>query len=377
MTDTCPSGQNGTSGVQKCIRAATWEIQSQKQCGTTRCTFNDASFEVGAVRTEPCTNNVDGTTYSCGPSGQWIAGQRIACSTSSSNSCTFEGKTYQVGALRTLSCGPGVAGGVLRCEANGQWSQAELFDCASATASVCPNGYLSAPVSQSQKRFCVAKYEMKIDNPNNPDPVYNNVFKSTDKPISKPESRPWTNLTRTNAIDACKSLGANYDLISNEQWQILAKDIANNKINWMIANSAGEYSPSSGIAQGQVNQGNAFQSQSTSTDADIAAKSNYSKLFPASSEDVKYVCDDRKECSTVTNGGAVQNKFFFKKRTHTLSNGSQIWDLAGNAGEWIKDDTPGSVPNNIFLWMINLPSSNALNYKAYSNGDALACTPCR
>lgn len=216
---------------------------------------------------------------------------------------------------------------------------------------------------------------MKIDDPKDTDPAFNNVFTLTKKPVSKPQSRPWTNLSRENAISACQSLGTNYDLISNEQWQILAKEIASNKVNWMTANSKGEYSPSAAIAQGQVNQGNAFNRVSTSADSTTFNKSNYALLYSASTEDEKNVCGNLTPCTTAGAGGTLINKSFYMKRTHTLSNGKVIWDLAGNANEWIKDDAPGPVALDSFMWMTNLPSSNVLNYREYSNGEGLACSP--
>jgi hypothetical protein len=371
-SDACPSGQIGTVGVKKCVAPGSWQDLVQKQCSIPKCLFNGTSFDVGSVRTESCASATESRTYSCGPNGQWTSSDNAVCEgPSRPNACIFEGVTYQVGASRTLPCRAGVDGGSFRCETSGQWSRVEIIECRDEIT--CPSGFISAPVAQTQKRFCVAKYEMKIDNPNHTDPVYNHAFKLTDKPISKARSRPWTNLSRENAIKACQSLGASYDLISSEQWQILAKDIAGQKNNWMVANSKGEYAASGVIAKGQVNQGNSFNTASVSADAATAGAYNYSLMYSASVEDDKYVCGNLKECSSAGAGGVSVNKDFFKKRTHTLSNGMKIWDLAGNANEWIKDDRDGSLAFDTFVWMVNLPSSNIHNYREYSNGELLAC----
>ena len=53
------------------------------------------------------------------------------------------------------------------------------------------------------------------------------------------------------------------------------------------------------------------------------------------------VSDDNKGChgTEQTCDGRTWNK---QRRTHTLSNGEVIWDVSGNAWEWVKDDNSDS-----------------------------------
>ena len=40
-----------------------------------------------------------------------------------------------------------------------------------------------------------------------------------------------------------------------------------------------------------------------------------------------------------------------ERRTHTLSNGEVIWDVAGNAWEWVKDDSNNEVYGDNCLYV--------------------------
>ena len=65
--------------------------------------------------------------------------------------------------------------------------------------------------------FCVMKYEAK------------NVSSAPESNIA---ATPWVNITQTNSISACTSLGADYELITNEQWMTIATNIAAQGNNW-------------------------------------------------------------------------------------------------------------------------------------------------
>lgn len=138
--DICPIGEKGVTGVLQCSGVDTWQVLVPKKCSIPKCSFNGADFEVGAVRSDACTDKAETTAYSCGPDGNWIAGIKAACGTKDTpTTCTFDGKIYQVADLRTVACGGGSAGGVYRCDTNGQWSKQETLDCGTPTVST-PNG---------------------------------------------------------------------------------------------------------------------------------------------------------------------------------------------------------------------------------------------
>ena len=136
--------------------------------------------------------------------------------------------------------------------------------------------------------FCVMKYEAK-DN--------------AGAPTSTPESSPWASLTQTEAISACSSLGDNIHLINNDEWMTIASNIASQGVNW-----DGGTVGINELARGHSDDNPSLPCAADPDDANA------------------YVDTD---CDTRTSSGT-----FNQRRTHTLSNGTLIWDLAGNVWEW-------------------------------------------
>jgi hypothetical protein len=176
--------------------------------------------------------------------------------------------------------------------------------------------------------FCVAQSEMTIQgNPNGLVP-----YVSTMVPISAPNTgTPMINLVYSQAVSACQSLGPNYNLISNDQWQSTARNIEGVASNW----SSGQ----AGV--GDLNSGLYI--------------SDYGFL-PASVTDPTNPCTDtRSTCDF--------NTWSSERRTSALSNGAIIWDFGGNAFEWVIDSTyaPGDFANvaNTYAVEISDPAYNA------------------
>src|SRR5690606_29006040 len=115
---------------------------------------------------------------------------------------------------------------------------------AGATASgvpgiTCPTNYLAVGPNTDvgvADAFCVAKYEMKND--------------GSDNAVSQSAGTPWVSITRDDdggtpgAITRCQSIGTEYDLISNAQWQAIARDIELAQsggvfLNWSNGSTAG------------------------------------------------------------------------------------------------------------------------------------------
>ncbi|WP_413288667.1 hypothetical protein [Bdellovibrio sp. HCB337] len=126
---------------------------------------------------------------------------------------------------------------------------------------------------------------------------------------SQTSGAPWTAINRDNARTQCQNLGAGYNLISNAQWQTIARNIADTDSNW-----------STGTAySGQLNRGHSDNAPSSglsaSTDSDACSGTGQT-------------------CSDVT--------WHDQRRTHKLSNGETIWDFSGNALEWVLDTNGAS-----------------------------------
>ena len=83
----------------------------------------------------------------------------------------------------------------------------------------CPKGLIKAPSlhNYTMSPFCVAKYEMKSN---------------LGLAVSGPQGLPWVMISRDHAIMACKDMGDKYDLISNDEWQSLARNIESVSANW-------------------------------------------------------------------------------------------------------------------------------------------------
>jgi formylglycine-generating enzyme required for sulfatase activity len=140
---------------------------------------------------------------------------------------------------------------------------------------------------------------------------------------ARPEGLPWRLVRRQAAIDACQSLGAGYDLITNDEWQAVARDIEGVASNWKEGKVGGVSTGLGGTNDNLLNHGHA--------DNDPA------RPLAASA-------DDAAGCVGIGSGeanspdGHCAEGWQLEKRTHQLSRGAVIWDFAGNLWEWVKDD---------------------------------------
>ena len=189
------------------------------------------------------------------------------------------------------------------------------------TSGQCPDNFILVPKLSPYTitDFCVAKYEMKND--------------GYGEAISQSTGTPWVSLNRADAIKNCRALGAGFELISNNQWQTIARNITNVNSNW-----------SSGVvASGKVNTGH--------TDGTPAG------TLAADSADTNACAGTGQVCSNTV--------WDIQRRTHLLSNGNVIWDFSGNVDEFIS--------NNQFN--NNLPSSYAsvLGNSEYAAAPASTC----
>ena len=85
---------------------------------------------------------------------------------------------------------------------------------------ICPSGFVPVPglKNYTTSGFCVAKYEMK-DNGSN-------------EAIIQVADTPWVNISKSDAKDKCVALGVGYDLITNDEWQTMARNIELVESNW-------------------------------------------------------------------------------------------------------------------------------------------------
>jgi hypothetical protein len=146
--------------------------------------------------------------------------------------------------------------------------------------------------------FCVQKFEAKD---------------VSNTPTSQAASTPWVNITQPTAQAACRSLGTNYDLISNSEWLTIGANMAQVASNW-----------SSGVVgTGTMNVGH--------------SDNNPASACAASTDDTLAWLQTDCTPKNSSSGGT-----WSQRRTHYLSTGAVIWDLAGNTWDW----TSYVIPNN-------------------------------
>ena len=158
------------------------------------------------------------------------------------------------------------------------------FSCPTGFIAVLGNGTLGT------SDFCVAKYEMK----------------GTSGNISSVEAgTPYVSINANNSFTECSGMseadfdGGTFALISNPEWMTVARDIEGVAANW------------SGSAVGSwcVFKGNSGTNATCEYDGDE------------------------------TEGGSGRDT----KARLFLSSGEEIWDFAGNAGEWVDWDSGDAV----------------------------------
>ena len=166
---------------------------------------------------------------------------------------------------------------------------------ATITSQICPDDFIMVPPLENytNQSFCVAKYEMK---------------QVSNKILSQPEGTPYANINRNDAINKCASMGANYDLITNDEWQTLARHIESVDSNW-----------NSSSGHPRLNIGHHTLSYN-----------NRESPVPAHPDDNKSCFGTPQTCNLDT--------WNLHRRTHQLPNGEIIWDLSGNVSEWVKDN---------------------------------------
>lgn len=158
----------------------------------------------------------------------------------------------------------------------------------------CPTGYIPVAANglHTTKDFCVMKYEARNNSGN---------------AVSQEGVTVWANITPLSAFNECSTVAeaatyaadGSFALISNDEWMTLARDTEIQPENW----------PSGMVAQGCFKSGNSAAPTACS----------YNGSNPES--------------------GASRNSLANLK----LSNGQEIWDLAGNVWEFVDWRTDDSV----------------------------------
>jgi len=167
---------------------------------------------------------------------------------------------------------------------------------------LCPVNYLEVPglSGYTSNSFCVAKYEAKYNSLENPTVA-----------LSVASGTPWVAVSQVSAISYCQANGTGYDLINNAEWQTIARNIESTSSNWSTLDGT----TVGVVGTGLINHGHSDSSPGNFLEADA--------------NDANACSGTEQTCSDIT--------WDSQRRTHVLSNGKVIWDLAGNVAEWVND----------------------------------------
>lgn len=200
----------------------------------------------------------------------------------------------------------------------------------------CPIGFVSVPgnIEFQRNGFCVAQYEMSYADALVPNSTgwgndWNSVAYIPGKAIvSQVGLYPIADITQQEAINACKSLGSGYHLITNSEWMTLARNIESQGQNWS------QWSVWKWILYNGV-----------SSDLTLGCSAS------------GWISEPRTYAARTVSG---VNAGCNIKRKHILSNGEEVWDLSGNLWEHVnKQDLYDSIPYN--EWIVSVQwSSNGI-----------------
>ena len=183
------------------------------------------------------------------------------------------------------------------------------------------------------------------------DYTYTNASTFDSKVIFLPESRPtgtpWVNISRDNSISACQALqqqylgttpdattGTGFQLISNTQWQVVARNAEAQAVNW--SNNA--------VGSGVLNRGHSDNAVSATEVTNswcfgcTAPSTNLSALPNSVSDSNSYFATGNSSATKWNELGASPTPGTDQKRTHSLSNGATLWDFSGNIAQYVQDN---------------------------------------
>jgi len=168
----------------------------------------------------------------------------------------------------------------------------------------CPDNFSFVPGDDDlgSTPFCVSTFEMRKSNG------------SDGIAESRPGGLPWAEVGKAKARLECDRMGFAYQLITNSQWQTVARSIERTAANW-----SGGAVGIGALPQGHSDSG---PSQALAADGSPCLGTNNPDCEDPSSPD------------------------FSQRRTHVLHNGAVVWDLAGN----LEEQVDGSAGAPWLLW---------------------------
>ncbi len=228
----------------------------------------------------------------------------------------------------------------------------------------CPTGYILVPGSATfgTNDFCVMKYEAKQDADKNP--------------ASTATGTPWVSVDWYEAKTACGRDGGH--LVTNAEWMTIARNIESTTINDMDDDAGVQLATGHSDSAPAAAQAATAGSDPVVSGCNLSATmENAANAYSASSCEIRgdgsYTGDDNDKgfygtsqaWSTTGYSAGAANKS--QLRTHVLSNGSVIWDVAGNVWEWSDWQCSTGVWYNSAAW-VEWTNANVTDYEKYAAG---------
>lgn len=180
-----------------------------------------------------------------------------------------------------------------------------FFNSQGGSALSCPTQFgeyhlIEANTKFQTPAFCVMKYEAKCLGADCPSATASTNAMAR----SVPQGLPWVSITRANAHQACRALGENYHLISNPEWMAISQLITQQPQNWF----------SNTIGVDNINRGH--------------SDGNPASILEVTDPDEYYD-------NTGNNSTQGASAGWDQRRAHFLDSTRVIWDMGGNAAEYI------------------------------------------
>jgi formylglycine-generating enzyme required for sulfatase activity len=163
----------------------------------------------------------------------------------------------------------------------------------------CPKNYFSVAANSNLETqpFCVMRFEAKDQ---------------SSRTVSDPDGLPIVNITRDQANAKCQSISPYYRLMSNAEWQAMARQAEYLLINWDDTDSDG--------TEDTLPRGH---SDNDPTGPLVASNENKPCFATGDSDDGDGMCENYPE---------------LQWRYLRIASDSRVWDIAGNLAEWVSDN---------------------------------------
>lgn len=230
--------------------------------------------------------------------------------------------------------------------------------------SACPSQFslVSANTALGTSPFCVSKYEMKaalsVDGSDVNDAATAQLDVATHSPESRASGIPWVKINFANARAECLSLGSGYRMIKLLEWEAMARNLESQNANWS-GETVGSGAIPGGHSDGAI-AADAVASGLAVTGFLLLGSSNGGDSFEGTGQ----------------TGALPSDPNYLQKRKLVLASGDEVWDVAGNAREWVDLDGNGSLINytgpgaSAFLDLNSAEFLNFLNSIVLTTGGA-------